>query len=428
MAVYIRFAAISFFLALHSLLAGVAFVRPGTATQRRQRLGRILARCLERLGPTFIKIGQILSSRPDILPPEIATALGRLRDHIEPMTEKDLQQAIGLAFPGGLGQFDSFDIRPLWSASVAQVHLARLKTGMQVAVKVRRLGLERKFDLDLTILRRLAVVAEVVPGMGSVPLRETVEEFGKTLRAQLDFRLEAENNVRFRELLCSGEDKSIVIPGLAVEYCSESVLVMEYIEGGRNVLEPGFSPETNRAMASRLLRVLYQMVFVDGFIHADMHPGNVFFLDDERILLLDFGMVAALTDDDLEHFTEFFLGMVSNDGARCAEIIRTTASHIDRRVPPARFAGMMREIVDRHWLELARDYEVAQFGLEMFEAQRQCGIRGSTKFTMVILSFIVFEGIARTLHPDLDFQAEARTFIPTVLARRKQKGRLLNLS
>jgi ubiquinone biosynthesis protein len=391
---------------------------------RRARAGAILARALEQLGPTFIKIGQILSSRPDLLPPEIAGALARLRDRVEPMPQRHLKHALDTAFPSRNAVFDFFELSPVRSASIAQVHRARLRSGLDVAVKIRRLGLEKTFKTDLRIIASAAALIEKFPRMRSTPLRETVQEFGKTLSQQTDFRKEAESNRAFRRNL---DDKDVAIPFLIDDLCGESVLVMEYVGGGLNVLGPGFPDATNRLQAGKLLRVLYQMVFVDGFIHADMHPGNVFFLEDLRVLLLDFGMVAELNDEDLNHFTEFFLGMVSNDGRRCAGIIRKTASWIDPRIPPERFDAMMEEIVARHWLELARDYEVARFGVEMFEAQRKCRIRGSTKFAMVILSFIVFEGIARALHPALDFQAEARSFIPQVLARRKQKGLLLNV-
>jgi ubiquinone biosynthesis protein len=190
------------------------------------------------------------------------------------------------------------------------------------------------------------------------------------------------------------------------------------------VFAPGPPSENDRAAAKTLLRILYRMVFVDGFVHADLHPGNIFFLD-RGVLLLDFGLVARLEDDDLEHFTEFFFGMVSNDGPRCAAVILKTATFIDVNAPVSRFEALMQEIVSRHWLELTRDYEVAKFALELFDAQRQCLIRGATTFVMVIWSFVVFEGLIRRLDPDLDFQAEARWFIPAVLRKRKDRGMLI---
>jgi ubiquinone biosynthesis protein len=386
--------------------------------------GVALACAFERLGPTFIKIGQLLSARPDVVDPAVSEALSRLRDGVRPMTRRELDRALQAAFPSGYRHvFESFDEVPVASASIAQVHRARLASGLDVAVKLRRFGLERKVQCDLAILDCLGAALEKLPGMRTAPMRDTMREFGCSIRAQLDFRTEGNSYRTARSNLADLE--GVVIPFLVEELCGDSVLVMEFIEGGRSVFAPGPPRDDDRAAAQTLLRILYRMVFVDGFVHADLHPGNVFFLDERRVLLLDFGMVARLKDDDLEHFTEFFFGMVNNDGARCAEVIRKTATFIDVNVPFARFEKLMQKIVSRHWLELTRDYEVARFALELFDAQRQCMIRGATTFVMVIWSFVVFEGLIRRLDPDLDFQAEARLFIPAVLRKRKERGMLL---
>jgi ubiquinone biosynthesis protein len=386
--------------------------------------GIALACALERLGPTFIKIGQLLSARPDVVGPAVSEALSRLRDRVRPMPRRELHQVLQAAFPSGYEHvFESFDEVPVASASIAQVHRALLGSGLDVAVKLRRLGLERKVQCDLAILECLGAVLEKLPGMQAAPMRDTMREFGHSILAQLDFRTEARNyrtaRVNFADL------EAVVIPFLVEELCGDSVLVMEFIEGGRSVFAPGPPRDDDRAAAQTLLQILYRMVFVDGFVHADLHPGNIFFLDHGRVLLLDFGLVARLEDNHLEHFTEFFFGMISNDGQRCAEVIRKTATFINTSVPFARFETLMQEIVSRHWLELTRDYEVARFALELFDAQRQCMIRGATTFVMVIWSFVVFEGLIRRLDPDLDFQAEARLFIPAVLRKRKERGMLL---
>ncbi|HJQ23888.1 MAG TPA: AarF/UbiB family protein [Blastocatellia bacterium] len=386
-----------------------AFRLFGLGSAPKSLLGHSLAKLFESLGATFIKIGQILSSRPDLLPPEIVAPLSLLQDRVAPFDSKKIPGLIRDAFGQPIEAiFEHFEMAPIFGASVAQVHKARLKDGREVAVKVRRPGIPNKVKGDLTLLRLCASTLSLIPAMRLVPLKELIEEFGQAVAQQLDFSIEAESNRRFRENF-SGFD-NIKFPVPVGELCTESILTMEFLKDLKKIEALDFTPDERKAVAIEGLRALYKMIFVDGFIHADLHPGNIFFRRGE-VIFLDFGMTATLVGDDLKNFVDFFYGMASNNGKVCARVVYDTATFRTDEDNREMFEAAMVRMINEHSIKEARDFEVTQFAAELFDLQRRFGIRGTTKFTMTIVSLAVFEGIVKQLHPELDFQAEARQFI-----------------
>jgi ubiquinone biosynthesis protein len=260
-------------------------------------------------------------------------------------------------------------------------------------------------------------MVQLFPAMRLVPLKGIVKEFGQVIEQQLDFTLEADNNRIFRQNFAHCQQ--IVIPRLYDNLCGEAILTMEYLDGLIKVGHLDLTTQEREAAAITSLRALYQMIFIDGFTHGDMHPGNIFFRRNGEFVMLDLGLVARLSGSDLIDFASFFFGMVTNNGQECARVVYESATFRAPYCDRKKFETAMVELVDRHSSKGARDFEVSEFALQLFNTQRRHGICGSTNFMMTILSLVVFEGIAKQIHPNLDFQGEARRFIPAIMSRQR---------
>ena len=421
---FVRFFEILILVARH----GTGFcVRAAYLFVRRRRhecgraLGESLARLCEALGPTFIKVGQILSSRPDLLPDSMGTPLLRLQDQIASFDGAQIPKIIESAFGRPLYElFDSFDLVPLASASIAQVHRARLKDGREVAVKIRRPGISRVVNNDMRILELISRALVRLPGMRAVPLLELVSDVQLPIRQQLDFHLEAANSRRFRKAFAFSEH--IKLPELVDNLCTEDVLTMEYLDRLRRTDSATLTADERKTAALAGLRALYKMIFIDGFIHADMHPGNVFIREFGEFVILDTGLVASLDETDRRDFVDFFLGLVNNESRECARIIYDNATYRARNCDAEAFEAAMVELIARHSALKSHEFEVALFVYQLIEVQRRFKIRGSTKFMMTILSMVVFDGICKRLYPQCDFQKEARAFLITARYGRAPKN------
>ena len=385
-------------------------------------LGKSVAKLCEDLGPTFIKAGQILSSRPDLLPESMGPPLLRLQDQIAPFDSAQIPAIIESAFGRPLHElFASFDLTPVASASIAQVHRARLKDGREVAVKIRRPGICRVVENDVRILQLISKAVVKLPGMRAVPLLELVDDIQLPIRQQLDFHLEAANNRRFREAFAFSEH--IRLPELVDDLCTEDVLTMEYLDHLRRTDSANLTADQRKTAALAGLRALYKMIFIDGFIHADMHPGNVFIREFGEFVILDLGLVAVLDEKDRRDFVDFFFGLVNNESSECARIVWDNASYRAKNCDVEAFRAAMAELIARHSALKSHEFEVAVFVYQLIEIQRRFRIRGSTKFMMTILSMVVFDGICKRLYPLCDFQKEARAFLITARYGKKTPRR-----
>ncbi|HEX8185050.1 MAG TPA: AarF/UbiB family protein, partial [Blastocatellia bacterium] len=253
-----RVVEIGFFVALHATcfsLAAAGYLILGRRRRLGALFGRSMANLLEALGPTFIKIGQVLSSRPDLLPGEIINALSRLQDEIAPFDVRKIPAIIQQAFGRPVEEiFESLDLDHVSAASVAHVHRARLKDGRKVAVKIRRPGIIRLVDSDLAILRFIAKTLARIPALRTMPLTQLVDDIGTPIRQQLDFVLEAENNRLFHEQFARVEH--IRFPRLVEELCTDSVLTMEYLDDLQKVTSSTFAEAERKVAALAGLRAL----------------------------------------------------------------------------------------------------------------------------------------------------------------------------
>ena len=383
------------------------------------RGGEVLASLCESLGPTFIKIGQILSCRPDLLSSAFTEPLAKLQDRLAPFDVKRLPLLLREEFGRPMDEvFSSFDLTPVSAASIAHVHRATLKDGRAVAVKIRRPGLVPLIEADLSLLRLLASFLSRLPWLRTMPFREIVEEVGQPLLHQLDFRREAENTRRFA--LNFAFHEHIKFPSLIEELCTESVLVMDFLADLEKVSARRLRAEERRTAALAGLRALYKMIFIDGLVHADMHPGNVFLRAWGEFVILDTGLVARLSHAEQKDFVDFFFGLVNNQGLECARIVYENALHRREGCVREAFEAEITALIARHSALKSSEFEITSFVCQLIDTQRRHGIRGSTKFMMTILSMVVFDGICKQLYPQCDFQAEARGFLITARYSRQR--------
>lgn len=377
---------------------------------RKALLGQALAELCESLGTTYIKLGQLLSTRYDLIPPEILKPLERLQDHVAPFAP----EYVPILLTKHLGHppskvFVTLDSHPISSASVACVYRATLHNGQTVAVKIRRPGILRTVEIDLQLMRLGAWVLVRLAPLRSVPMLEVIEELGKAISQQLDFQREAENNRRFRASFA--HDQHIRWPVLIEEYCTDAVLVMDFIPDLIRVDALHEQGVDYRPALVTALKALYQMIFIDGFIHCDLHPGNMYFQPNGNVVFLDTGFVKEFRPEEQALFARFFLGIVINNGRDCAKIMHDTALSIPPAFKYDEFEQSVSDLIARSSGLRASEFQVAGFALQLFDIQRRFGLRASPNFVMAILALLVFEGIVKTYCTDLDFQYEAQPYV-----------------
>lgn len=372
---------------------------------------RTVAELFETLGPAYIKIGQILSTRRDILSEGITDELSCLRDRVSPLPFATVRRVFYDEFHQEIESvFSEFDTQPVASASIASVYRARLLDGRLVAVKILRPEAETLINIDLRLISSFANLASRFSFCSDLPLKSSVQSFGHSLKRQLDFRFEAIATKRMAALVAT--DSNIIIPYVVEEFCGSNVLTMQYIEGLGSVNEP--SCRLREALLAAL-RFLYRMIFQEGLIHCDLHQGNLFLLPSGRAVLIDFGFMAELNAAERRRFARFFYAMSIGDGGQCTRIITEMATSLPPCFSYEEFRTDVTTLVKNVSGAKARDFQVAKFALGLFDIQRRFRVVGSSTFLMAIVALLVFEGIAKDVYPELDFQHEARSFIAAAL-------------
>jgi len=388
------------------LVLVVVFAGPA---KRKQWFGQCLLDLFRHLGATFIKVGQIMSTRPDLVPEHITQALAHLQDDVGPFPFDAVQRIVieDLGHPVEK-IFAEFSVRPIASASVSQVHKARLWDGRVVAVKVRRPDVLEICTFDLAVMRKVAHLLGKIPSLSSMSPESTVEQFGRAVYAQLDFRVEARNNHRFRENFRNEPD--VVFPEVFEEYSSERILCMTHIQGSK-ILDAHKSSSDPKRIARLGLRALMKMIFEDGFVHADLHPGNIFVLDDNRIAIVDLGLVGELDGPHRATFSRFFAAWASRDANTMAHLLYSLA--VNPVASPEAFESFRVAVVDfmaRTWSQRMSEVHAGKLLLDMLGLLRRHRVRMAPAFTIVNIAIAVTEGIGRQLDPDLDLMAEAVSF------------------
>jgi ubiquinone biosynthesis protein len=374
--------------------------------RRRAWFGQVVADLFRSLGATFIKVGQIMSTRPDLVPEHVTRALEKLQDDVGPFPLAAVARTVEEDLGRPLAEiFVEFTPRPIASASVAQVHKARLPDGRVVAVKVRRPDVVELCTFDLAVMRIGARLIAALPTLGPLEPVAVVEEFGRAIFAQLDFRIEAANNRRFRENFRGNAD--VVFPELVEELSTSRILCMTFIDGTK-VLAVNRTWSDPKRIARVGLQTLLKMIFEDGFVHADLHPGNIFITPDHRLALLDLGLVGELDPPHRRSFAKFFAAWAQRDGDTMARLMYAMSS-----ASPAneeafeRFRSAIIEFVGRYWGQRMGEVQMGLVLFDMLAILRRHRIRMNPAFTIVNIAIAVTEGIGKQLDPQLDLMAEA---------------------
>jgi ubiquinone biosynthesis protein len=380
----------------------------------RRALGRALRRMLEGLGATFVKVGQIMSTRPDLLPSEMIAELVQLQENVKPFPVAEVSRIIEGDLHHPLDQlFDNFEVVPIASASVAQVHRAKLKgTGEALAIKVRRPSIARWAELDRSIILGIAHGIELIPSKRMVSPVASARQFCDAINRQLDFRREAANNLRFRANFAG--ESYVVFPRVYENLSSERVLTMEWVEGyrERDLVAVGIDP---KKVAGLGMRVFCKMTFIDGFIHADLHPGNLRFMRDHRIVLFDLGLTAELTDEDRLMFAQTMFYMANGMGRELAKQMYDLTQH-NLDFEYAEYEREISEYLTRFVNQPLGEIEMSVAIGKFFDIYRRYGMRLDGRYTVLNVSMMVCEGLGKKLDPSLDITSEAKPFLAAALA------------
>ncbi len=385
-----------------------------------------LRMAFEELGPTTIKFGQILSSRADLFPPEYIREFQRLQDQLPPVPF----EAIRSSLETSLGKpvetvFGDFDPAPVAQASIAQVHRARLATGEDVAVKVRRPDIAARIEPDLRILTILAELLERhVEEMRVFRPKELVRQFIRTLRRELDFSHEARNMERTRTNF--RDDPTIVIPILYPEWCTDSVLVMEFLHGIsiREIGQfetVGATPETVARMGAKSI---LKQVFIHGFFQGDPHPGNILVLPGPRLGILDFGMFGVISQSRRDLLGDLLVALVERD---VTFMIRTFSrmGALPEDFDEGALGGDLTEFLEEFTNRPLKEIRLDALSSELFEIVRIHRLALPPDLTLLLRALIIMEGTGRTLDPAFNMVSESRPFVHRLIRRRFEPKAIL---
>ncbi len=367
---------------------------------------------LETLGPIFVKFGQMLSTRRDLIPIDIADELAKLQDRVPPFPSAQAVALLESAYGKRLHEvFAEFDETPVASASVAQVHFAVLPDGRNAAVKILRPGILRVIDHDVALLQICAGLIERWSADGKrLKPKLVVAEFEKYLHDELDMMRESANASQLRRNFADA--KLLLVPEVYWDWCSEKVMVMERMHGMpiSNIAGLRAAGVDLSMLAVHGVEIFYTQVFRDGFFHADMHPGNILVTTDGRYVAMDFGIVGTLTDTDKNYLAQNFLAFFNRDYKRVAELhIESGWAPADTRVDE--FEAAIRSVCEPIFDKPLRDVSFGKVLLRLFQTSRRFGIEIQPQLVLLQKTLLNIEGLGLQLDPELDLWKTAKPWL-----------------
>ena len=371
-----------------------------------------IRRTLEDLGPIFVKFGQILSTRRDLLPDELARELARLQDRVPPFPGDKARAIIEKAYGRPVGELlEEFDETPLASASIAQVHTARLQDGKQVVVKVLRPGIEKTIRRDVDLLYTVARLAEKYwkDGRRLHPV-EVVREYEKTIFDELDLLREAANASQLRRNFLDSE--VLYVPEIYWDLTRQNVLVMERISG----TPVGETDELRRQgismklLGERGVEIFFTQVFKYNFFHADMHPGNIFVEPNGRYIAVDFGIMGTLTEEDKRYLAENLLAFFNRDYRRVAQL-HVESGWVPRETRVEEFESAIRTVSEPIFEKPLSEISFGHFLLRLFQTARRFDMEVQPQLVLLQKTLLNIEGLGRQLYPELDLWTTAKPFL-----------------
>ena len=378
-----------------------------------------LRMAFEELGPTYIKLGQVLSTRPDLMPVDFANELAKLQDEVPPFAFSEVKEAVESEFGTPLEElFDELKEQPLASASIGQVHKARLKDGEAVAVKIQRPGIQKVIEVDLEIMLHLATLAERHIKEFEIhrPVK-IVEEFARTLEKEIDYNIEASHTERIaRQFL---DHPYIWIPVVFRDFTTSRVLTTELIDGIKisKIEKLEAAGLDKKVIADRIVGLVLKQAFDHGFFHADPHPGNIFVLADNIICMVDFGMMGTVDRRTREEFVDLIDSVVHQHELKTTQVLLNLTDWDEQ--PDTR--ALEREVTDfmgRHLYKPLKDMEIGKLLQDLIELTLRFRLRIPPDIFLMIKALSAVENIGRTLDPEFDLIAHATPFIKRVKLER----------
>ena len=380
---------------------------------------RAFAADLEKLGPTFIKLGQLLSTRGDLLPPAYLEALARLQDDVDPFpfseVERIVQDQLGVRLSKA---FESFDPTPIAAASLGQVHRAVMRDGREVAVKVQRPNVREQVLKDLEALGEVAALMHRFSATTrSIDAQGVLEEFRRTILSELDYREEARNLLALSHQLRDFEH--IVVPLPVDDFTTSSVLTMDYIEGTKitTVSRVEWTEVDGVALGDELFRAYLQQILVDGVFHADPHPGNLLLTPDHRLALIDLGMVGRFSSTMQERLFRLMLAISEARGDAATSVL-ITIGDTHEEFDEMQMRRVIVDIVGRYRHAAAKELNVGRVMLDVMRAATQHGLRMPPELALLGKTLLNLDEIGRLLDPDFDVNASMRRNAVRLMQRR----------
>lgn len=402
------------FVLSHSRLKWLRVIVKGLTFWRRfdKPRGERLRLALETLGPIFVKFGQMLSTRRDLLPQDIADELAKLQDQVPPFSSKLVLSTLEKVYGQPVHEtFFKFDAIPVASASVAQVHFAVLHDGTEVAVKILRPNLAPIIAHDVALMDTGAWLAEALWADGKrLKLRQVVSEFARHLDDELDLMREAANCSQLRRNFLNSP--LLLVPEVYWDYCRGGVMVMERVKGiPISHVDKLRDQGTDIPQLARMgVEIFFTQVFRDGYFHADMHPGNIFVGKDSRYIAVDFGIMGTLSDEDKNYLAQNFLAFFRRDYGRVAQAhVEAGWAPKDTRVDD--FEAAIRAVCEPIFDKPLKEISFGRILLQLFQASRQFNVEIQPQLVLLQKTLLNIEGLGRDLDPDLDLWKTAKPFL-----------------
>jgi ubiquinone biosynthesis protein len=391
----------------------VLFLFPGYwLRDRNVPRGQRLREALEELGPVFVKFGQVVSTRPDLIPADIAVELTRLQDDVLPFPGDEAREVIERALDAPLSEhFASFDIQPLASASVAQVHGATLQDSTEVVVKVLRPGIEKVIEQDLQLLYQLARLADRHwPNARRLRPLEVVDDYDKTIHDELDMMREGANASQLRSNFLDSD--MIYVPQIYWDHSCREVLVMERVEGIpiRDIDAIRAAGIDLRKLAHNGVEIFFTQAFRDGFFHADMHPGNIFVSPQGQYRAVDFGIMGTLAEADKRYLAENLLAFFNRD-YRAVAMAHLRAGWVPATTRPEEFEAAVRTVCEPIFARPISEISFGHLVIRLFQVARRFDMPVQPQLVLLQKTLLNIEGLGRQLYPELDLWETAKPFL-----------------
>jgi ubiquinone biosynthesis protein len=384
---------------------------------------------LEELGPTFIKLGQVVSTHPDLVSPELMAELSKLQDKISPIDLSIIKNQIEKELGSSIEElFGSFSERPIAAASLSQVHKAKLKNGEIVAVKVQRPGISEIVENDISILYELVDLVEMKWFKHtSYSPKEFVDEFAETIRIEMDFKYEAQSAQKFA--FNFRESDTVKIPKVYEEFTTKKIIVTEFIKGVKisDVAKLKRANLDKHIIASNGADMALKQIFEDGFFHGDLHPGNIFVLDGNVIALVDFGMVGSIDSETMKNLADVLMSLTKfNTEGIIRGLERMDVIAVDSDT--GKIKKEISRLIDRYYGLDLKDLEVRKILSDVLEIIRKNNIRIPSDFALLFKTLITAEGTARELDPDFNMVEHIQPFVLSLIRKKYSPEEILRAS